>query len=64
MSRGGARTGSGRKPSEEKKQVKSFTLSLEAIEALKNLEVVWKMDSQSAVIEKLVTEAWMNHPSR
>ena len=42
--RGGKREGSGRKPVESPKQIKSFTLSYEAREALKNLEEKSKIE--------------------
>ena len=56
--RGGKREGSGRKPVDNPKQIKSFTLSREAIEALKNLEVVLNKSSQSELIESLLISAW------
>jgi len=56
--RGGKREGSGRKPIDNPKQIKSFTLSGEAIEALKNLEVVLGKKNQSEVIESLLLGAW------
>ena len=43
---------------DQPKQKKSFSLSREAIEALKNLEVVLKKESQSEVIESLILSAW------
>jgi len=56
--RGGKREGSGRKPVEDPRQIKSFTLSRGAIEALKNLEVVMGKDNHSQVIETLLLDAW------
>jgi hypothetical protein len=56
--RGGKREGSGRKTIDNPKQIKSFTLSREAIEALKNLEVVMDKASQSELIESLLLSAW------
>ncbi len=58
--RGGRREGAGRKKMKSalKKQKKSFSLSLETVEALKNLEVILGLSSQSVVIEFLVLKAF------
>ena len=59
MSRGGVRPGAGRKPdgSVPKKKV-SVSISQEATEALKNLEVVLSAKNQSQAVEFLLLEAW------
>lgn len=58
-SRGGKREGAGRKKMKSalKKQKKSFSLSLETVEALKSLEIILGLPSQSAVLEFLVLKA-------
>lgn len=58
--RGGARPGAGRKPVPKKikKRPLSMSLTPQAIEILKNLEVVLKAKNPSAVVEFLVAEAW------
>lgn len=54
---GGVRPGAGRKKQAHVKITKSFSLSMQAIENLKNLEVQLNLDSQSAVIEYLLKNA-------
>lgn len=58
--RGGKREGAGRKKMKSalKKQKKSFSLSLETVEALKSLEIILGLPSQSAVIEFLALKAF------
>jgi len=53
--RGGSRPGAGRKPMKSalKKQTKSFTLSPETVQALKDLQESLGLPSQSAVVEFL-----------
>lgn len=58
--RGGKREGAGRKKMKPglKKRTKSFTLSPETVEALKNLEVMLGLSSQSALVEFLALKAF------
>ena len=60
MTWGGARPGAGRPELDpaEKKQRHTVTLSYDAVDALKNLEVCLKAKSRSQVIEYLLTETW------
>lgn len=53
--RGGSRPGAGRKPMKPtlKKQTRSFTLSPETVQALKDLQESLDLPSQSAVVEFL-----------
>ena len=62
MSRGGYRPGAGRKSdgSAPKKKI-SVSISLEAAEALKDLEVVLVAKNRSQVVEYLLTEAWIQY---
>lgn len=58
--RGGSRPGAGRKPMKPflKKRKTSFSLSPETIEALKNIEVMLGLSSQSAVVEFLALKTF------
>ena len=62
MSRGGYRPGAGRKSdgSAPKKKI-SVSISPEAAEALKDLEVVLVAKNRSQVVEYLLTEAWIKY---
>ena len=64
MGRGGYRPGAGRKSegATPKKKV-SVSISPEAAEALKNLEVVLKAKNQSQVVDFLLLAAWEKYES-
>ncbi len=61
--KGGKRPGAGRKPMKPalKKQTKSFTLSPETVQALKDLQESLGLPSQSAVIEFLAIRKIREH---
>lgn len=62
MSRGGYRPGAGRKSdgAAPKKKI-SVSISPEAAEALRNLEVVLVAKNRSQVVEYLLIEAWIKY---